>query len=66
MLGLTIHAKEIHQQSLEQIRAFLESSQELRFQGQGREEVYAWIARTLREQGYRRQSRALHPLFDVS
>jgi transposase InsO family protein len=55
---LTIHVKEINKQSLEQIRAFLESSEELRFQGQGRKEVYAWITRTLREQGYERQNRA--------
>lgn len=43
--------------SLEQIRAFLESSEEIRFQGQGRAEVYAWITRTLREQGYGQQGR---------
>lgn len=50
--------KEVKQQSLEQIRAFLESSRELRFQGQGRTEVYAWVTQTLREQGYGRQSKA--------
>jgi len=37
----------------EQIRAFLEGSQEIRFQGEGRAEVYAWVTRLLREQGYR-------------
>lgn len=46
------------EQSLEQIRAFLEASQEMRFQGQERAEVYAWVTRLLREQGYRRQGRA--------
>src|SRR5271168_267414 len=33
--------------SLEQIRAFLEGSGEVRFAGQRREEVYAWTERTL-------------------
>jgi predicted DNA-binding transcriptional regulator AlpA len=33
--------------SLEQIRAFLAGSGEIRFAGQGREEVYAWTERTL-------------------
>jgi len=46
------------QQSLEQIRAFLEASQEIRFQGEGRAGVYAWITPLLREQGYRQQGRA--------
>lgn len=44
--------------SLEQIRAFLESSEELRFKGKRRPEVYAWVTRTLREQGYGKQGRA--------
>ena len=39
--------------SLEQIRAFLEASQEVQFEGKQRGEVYEWIARTLRRQGYR-------------
>jgi len=46
------------QQSLEQIRAFLEGSREICFQGQGRAEVYAWVTRLLRQQGYHRQGRA--------
>jgi len=33
--------------SLEQIRAFLAGSGEVRFAGQRREEVYAWTERTL-------------------
>ena len=33
--------------SLEQIRAFLAGSEEVRFAGQRREEVYAWIEKTL-------------------
>ena len=43
--------------SLEQIRALLEASQEVRFAGHGRAEVYAWIGKTLTEQNYRQQSR---------
>ena len=44
--------------SLEQIRAFLESSEEILFKGRRRAEVYAWVTRTLREQGYAAQGRA--------
>jgi len=55
---LTIHVQEGKELSLEQIRAFLESSEELRFKGQRRAEVYAWVTRTLREQGYAHQGRA--------
>lgn len=44
--------------SLEQIRAFLESSEEIRFKGKRRAEVYAWVTRTLSEQGYAHQRRA--------
>ena len=38
--------------SLEQIRAFLEASEEVRFQAHNRVELYGWIQRTLRRQGY--------------
>jgi transposase InsO family protein len=37
---------------LEQIRAFLEASEEVRFEGRDREEVYGWVNETLRGQGY--------------
>lgn len=50
--------QEANKLSLEQIRAFLESSEEIRFKGQRRAEVYAWVTRTLREQGYSQQGRA--------
>lgn len=43
--------------SLEQIRALLAASQEVRFAGHSRAEVYAWIGKTLREQGYGQQGR---------
>jgi transposase len=54
---LTIHVQETKRLSLEQIRAFLESSEEQRFRGQERAEVYAWVTRTLREQGYGQHGR---------
>ena len=37
--------------SLEQIRAFLEASEEVQFEGRNREEVYGWVDQTLRGQG---------------
>ena len=37
--------------SLEQIRAFLRGSEEFQFEGRKREEVYAWVNGTLRQQG---------------
>jgi len=43
--------------SLEQIRALLKASQEVRFAGHRRAEVYAWVGKTLREQGYAKQPR---------
>jgi transposase InsO family protein len=38
--------------SLEQIRAFLAGSGDVRFAGQGREEVYGWVEQTLVRQQY--------------
>ena len=43
--------------SLEQIRAFLESSSELEFEGRDRQEVYEWVGRALVEQEYARLGR---------
>jgi hypothetical protein len=43
--------------SLEQIRALLEASQEVRFAGHRREEIYDWVGKTLREHNYTQQSR---------
>ena len=48
--------------SLEQIRAFLEASEEVGFQGRNREEMYAWVGDTLLQQRYhelKRRSRGL-------
>ena len=38
--------------SLEQIRAFLEASDEVAFEGRNREEVYGWVNRVLEEHNY--------------
>jgi len=43
--------------SLEQIRAFLLASQEVRFEGTRRQEVYDWVSRTLCYQEYWKQRR---------
>ena len=44
--------------SLEQIRAFLEASNEVRFAGRNREEVYGFIDGALQQQGYSKLERA--------
>lgn len=43
--------------SLEQIRALLAASQEVRFSGHSKEEIYAWVGKTLREQDYAKLGR---------
>jgi transposase InsO family protein len=49
-------------QSPEQIRAFLEGSEEVRFEGKRRQEVYDWITRLLRRQSYRTEGRVVRGL----
>ena len=44
--------------SLEQIRTFLEGSDEIRFEGRNREEVYSWVNETLRQQRYEELKRS--------
>ena len=44
--------------SLEQIRAFLEGAENVRFEGRQRSEVYTWVTRTVREQRYEERGRA--------
>lgn len=48
--------------SLEDIRAFLAASEDLEFEGKKRKEVYEWITRVLRQQGYRRQGKLVRGL----
>lgn len=44
--------------SLDQIRAFLEGSEEIGFEGQKRKQIYSWIEKTLVEQQYHLCSKA--------
>src|SRR5277367_4022712 len=44
--------------SLEEIRAFLESSGEVSFEAQDRKELYGWVDRNLRQQDYDRLKRS--------
>ncbi len=48
--------------SLEQIRAFLEATDEFEFKAAKRSEVYAWISQTLCEQEYWKQSKQVRGL----
>ena len=47
---------------LEQIQVFLDASEEIQFEGKRRSEVYDWIARLLRQQGYRTQGKVVRGL----
>jgi hypothetical protein len=42
---------------LGQIEAFLNTSEEIRFEGENREQVYGWVERVLRQQQYQKQVR---------
>ena len=42
--------------SLDQIEAFLNASEEIRFEGENREQVYGWVEQVLRLQQYQKQS----------
>ena len=48
--------------SLEQIRAFVKGTDGVRFEGTDRRQVYEFVERTLREQGYKEQSRRVKGL----
>jgi len=43
--------------SLDQIEAFLRASQEIRFEGENREQVYGWVEQVLNQQHYQKQGR---------
>ena len=49
--------QEIENPSLEQIAAFLATSRDIRFDAEGRADVYAWVDRTLRQQNYTKLGR---------
>ena len=44
--------------SLEQIRAFMAASEEIRFKGRNRKEIYNWVRQTAVEQQYHVQGKA--------
>lgn len=48
--------------SLEQIRAFLQASEEIHFEGKQRGEMYGWVTAILRQHQYRQQSREVKGL----
>jgi hypothetical protein len=43
--------------SLDQIEAFLNASQEIRFEGEHRQQTYGWVEQVLRQQQYDKQGR---------
>ncbi len=54
--------QEAEKLSLEEIRRFVEASEEIQFAGEKREQVYGWIERVLCEQQYARQGKAARGL----
>jgi hypothetical protein len=59
MLGIDYpHGRWRTAESLEQIRALVEASEEVRFHCQDRGELYEWVNRTLRQQDYGRLKRS--------
>jgi hypothetical protein len=59
---LNVSVKNGERLSLEQIRAFLEATDEVEFEAANRPEVYAWISRTLCEQEYWTQNKQVKGL----
>ena len=59
---MIVSMQDSEQLSLEQIQALLGASEEVRFKGKQREEVYDWMTRLMRQQGYRRQGKAVRGL----
>src|ERR1700704_4620680 len=55
--GLIISMQGGEKLSLDQIRALLEATEEIRFTGLSRGEIYGWVEATLNQHGYRKQSR---------
>jgi transposase InsO family protein len=54
---LTIQVHEAEKLSLEQIQAFLNASQEMRFEGEAQPQMYRWIEQVLGWQQYHQQGR---------
>ena len=60
--GVIISMENAEKLNREQIERLLEATQEIRFEGKDREEMYKWITRTLSQQGYREQSKPMRGL----
>ncbi len=54
MLRLTTSVHEAEKLNLDQIEAFLKASEELRFEGENREQVYGGVEQVLRQQQYQK------------
>ena len=50
--------EQVRPMNLEQIRGFMAASQEIRFEGANRKEIYNWVRQTLTEQQYHVQGKA--------
>lgn len=59
-MNVSVHQAE--KLSLEGIRRFIEASQDLRFEGKSREQVYAWVEQVLCRQQYLQQGKAARGL----
>jgi hypothetical protein len=59
---LIVGMRDTAELSLEQIRAFLDASEEVEFRGKRRQEVYDWMTRLMRRQEYRKQGKAVRGL----
>jgi transposase InsO family protein len=55
---LKISVQQAEKLSLDQMRAFLEASDEVQFEGEKREEIYRWVSETLQHHRYGKQDRA--------
>jgi hypothetical protein len=54
---LTTGVHEAEKLSLDQIEAFLKASEEIRFEGEHREQVYGWVEQVLHQQHYQKHGR---------
>lgn len=54
--------QEAEQLGLDQIRAFLEASQGIRFEGKTREQIYTWVEKVLVHHDYQQQGRGARGL----
>jgi transposase InsO family protein len=59
-LNISVH--EAEKLSLEAIGRFVEASEEIRFAGEGRQQVYGWVERVLVQQQYAQQGKAARGL----